>query len=50
MLTICAFDKERGRFLVESVKVCVIRLKNSSRTIIFTKYKYIKFVVYGSIQ
>ena len=29
--------KERGRFL-ESVKVCVLRLKNSSRTIIFTKY------------
>ncbi len=32
--------KERGRFLVKSVKVCVLRLKNSSRTIIFTEYVY----------
>ena len=32
--------KEIGRFLVNSVKVCVLRLKNSSRTIIFSKYVY----------
>ena len=35
-----ATNKERGRFLVESVKVCVLRLKNSSRTMVFTKYVY----------
>ena len=33
-------QKERGRFLVESVKVYVLRLKNSSRWKIFTKYVY----------
>ena len=38
--TFGASDKERGRFLVKSVKVCVLRLKNSSRTVIFTKYVY----------
>ncbi len=39
---IFCFDiyKEKGRFLVKSVKVCVLRLKNS-RTIIFTKYVYL---------
>ena len=30
----------KGRLQVKSVKVCVLRLKNSSRTIIFTKYVY----------
>ena len=31
-------DKETSRLRVNSIKVCVLRLKNSSRTIIFSKY------------
>ena len=34
------FNKEGGHFLANPVKVCVLRLKNSSRTIIFTQYVY----------
>ena len=33
-------NKGRGMFRVKSVKLCVLRLKNSSRMIIFSKYVY----------
>ena len=36
-------NKGKSRLRVKSVKMCVLRLKNSSRTIIFTKYVYFLF-------